>query len=101
MNAKITSAVAEIQGSIETKYRNQVPYPIAPRRTPEYREGMQKYREGEQKRVSQFRADLEKAFGFEKHPKRNLLWDKAWEHGHGSGLHDVLYYYEEFAQFVL
>ncbi len=44
-----------------------------------------------------FRADLADAYGLKDHPKEKMVWEKAWEHGHGNGLSEVLYWYDEFA----
>lgn len=47
-----------------------------------------------------FRKALAKEYGVKDHPKEAVLWRLAWEHGHSSGLHDVIYYYEDFLQLI-
>lgn len=45
-----------------------------------------------------FKADLEAAYDLTDHPRKEKVWAKAWEHGHGNGLSEVLYWYDEFAE---
>jgi hypothetical protein len=47
-----------------------------------------------------FRADLEQEFNTRGHPKADLLFAKAWSHGHASGLSDVYYWYDELYELV-
>ena len=48
-----------------------------------------------------FKADLEAEFGLSRHKKAGLLWHKAWERGHSSGLGEVLSAYEDLAELLL
>lgn len=48
-----------------------------------------------------FREDLEAEYGTKDHKLAQKLWDKAWEHGHSDGLNNVLYWYDEFAEFII
>ncbi len=55
----------------------------------------------EQKRLKdQFKADALKELGLSDHPKAELLWDKANEHGHGNGYSEVWIYLEDFAELL-
>ncbi|MGH7974860.1 MAG: hypothetical protein ACREBR_04995 [bacterium] len=47
-----------------------------------------------------FKLACEEDHGFVGHPKADLLWSKAWEHGHSSGLYEVYNYYNDFADFL-
>ena len=42
-----------------------------------------------------FESDLAAEYDMTDHPKRGMLWAKAWEEGHGSGLSDVEHWYSE------
>lgn len=46
------------------------------------------------------RSGLEKTFGLTDHPKRDLLWRKAWERGSASGLGGVENEYRDLAELV-
>jgi hypothetical protein len=46
------------------------------------------------------RERLEKENGLAEHPRREMLWNKAWEHGHSAGLADVEYYYDDMAELL-
>lgn len=48
----------------------------------------------------QFIDDLEKENGMENNPKKDILWAKAWEHGHSSGYEDVINIYEDLIELV-
>jgi hypothetical protein len=48
----------------------------------------------------EFEKDLAEAFGVVQHQKRERLFALAWEHGHASGLSDVLSFYEDFVELV-
>jgi len=61
----------------------------------------QRLRQNESReKTNQFKNDLALVNGIENHPKLNELWDKAWEHGHSSGLHDVKYYFEDLMELL-
>ena len=59
------------------------------------------YSEDERRLESQFKADLEAEYKMIGHPKADLLWGKAWDHGHANGLHEVAFYYGDFVELVL
>ena len=48
----------------------------------------------------QFKQDLEMEHGLDDHPKRDRLFELAWEHGHSSGYREVAIYYDEFAELL-
>ncbi len=54
-----------------------------------------------QVKEDELRASLEEEYGTEFHPKRSLLWSKAWEHGHSSGEADVRFWYGEMSELIL
>ncbi len=49
---------------------------------------------------TKFREDVEAENGMTDHPKRDLLWSKAWERGHSSGFSDVLSAYDDLVELV-
>jgi len=51
--------------------------------------------EAQRKEREDLRARLEEEWSMSDHPKRDTLWNKAWEHGHSSGLSGVRYWYED------
>ena len=44
------------------------------------------------------RTELEEEYGLQSHPTRDLVWNKAWEHGHSNGYSEVRYWYSEFVE---
>lgn len=63
----------------------------------EYKLDMNKYHLSKQKLINEFKQDLFVDFGVENNPKRNMVFDLAWEYGHSSGLEEV---YNQFDRFV-
>lgn len=47
------------------------------------------------------RRRLEDEYGMKRHPKREVLWNKAWEHGHACGESEVANWYGELFELVL
>lgn len=66
-----------------------------------YRAGVTAYRKAENEAVARFEEALADEFGLTNHPKRNKVWNMAWENGHSCGLTEVLGYYEDYADLVL
>lgn len=58
------------------------------------------YRVDEQRLKQDFREDMAKEEGVFGHSKEPKLFNLAWEHGHSSGLSEVLNYYQEFVELV-
>ena len=108
------------------KYKNQAPYPVKPKKPgmprgtdpasyhmyaddldahnqlmDVYREDIVKWnkRQGELDLV--FKADVLAENGLTGHPKADLVFSKAWEHGHSSGNNDVAYWVADLADLVL
>lgn len=46
------------------------------------------------------RKELEAKNDMTDHPKADLLWSKAWEHGHSSGLEDVRCWYNDLVELI-
>lgn len=100
------------------KYENKVPFPseVVPadvenmtvKQVREHKEAERKRRcegriawlAGEDAARELLRADLETEHGVVGNPKAEKLWSLAWEHGHGCGCGDVIFYYEEFVALV-
>lgn len=53
------------------------------------------------RQVESLRRRLEDEYETQTHPKRDLLWSKAWEHGHACGEAEVAHWYSEFAELVM
>lgn len=50
---------------------------------------------------SRFRLNLYRVLDIESHPKRDKLFEIAWEEGHSEGLGQVLYYAEKFSELLV
>lgn len=51
-------------------------------------------------RVLEFSKDLFKYHGVEQDPANSLIYAKAWEDGHSSGLHEVASLFEDYLDFL-
>lgn len=47
-----------------------------------------------------FKEDLEKEFGLENHPKKDRLYDIAYDHGHSSGYFEIYYEYSKLSDLL-
>ena len=47
-----------------------------------------------------FKADLEKKFGLKFHPKRDRLFEIAWDDGHSCGYSEVYWTYEKLSELL-
>jgi hypothetical protein len=47
-----------------------------------------------------FKEMLEGEFNLSQHPKKDMLFSKAWERGHSNGLHDVYCIYSDLAELL-
>lgn len=56
-------------------------------------------REDERRKITELRNKLEIEHRMVGHPKAELLWSKAWEHGH-SAMDDVGYWYSDLVELV-
>lgn len=65
------------------------------------REEMEKRRAVTDHRVRELRAKLEEEHGTKGHPKANLLWNKAWDHGHACGYSAVVSMYADLVELIL
>jgi len=65
-----------------------------------FREGRATYRALTNSLQAKLRADLEVEYEMVGHPKADLLWTKAWNAGHGTGLGDVIYHYGDLHELV-
>jgi hypothetical protein len=66
----------------------------------DYKESRARYNEESGRLYSLFRSDVEEANDMKGHPKADLLWSKAWEHGHSGGYGEVLSHYEDLVELV-
>ncbi len=58
------------------------------------------YNQDQHRLDTQFRADLEEESGMTGHPKASLLWDKAYDRGHSSGMGEVCIIYDDLLELV-
>ncbi len=66
----------------------------------DYRIAISNFKQQEAEQTLKFREDLESEYGLSEHPKRNVLWHLAWEHGHSSGLWNVYSWYDELSELL-
>lgn len=65
-----------------------------------FREARILQRQQEAKETADFKLKLEEKYGTSNNPKRDMLWDKAWDYGHSSGYSEVESYYSDFLELV-
>lgn len=82
------------------EFNNKVPYPDRGGDRTVRSAALRAYHAGQDVANAEFRVALESENHMLNHPKADRLWDLAWEHGHSSGLQDVIHYYEEFLSLV-
>lgn len=91
------------------EFNNKLPYPKRDSRTcgvdspaqrALYESAVEAYRREERRLVALFREELAREHALLFHSKEELVWQKAWDHGHANGLSEVAYWYEEFAELV-
>lgn len=58
------------------------------------------YQQDCNQKICDFRIALEEEFETTDHPKKDKLWNLAWERGHSSGLSEVYCEYQELAEFI-
>ena len=54
----------------------------------------------ENNKLIEFKKDLEEDFGFENHPKKDILYNIAWEDGHSNGFYEVYLEYEKLSELI-
>ena len=57
-----------------------------------YKKKLSEWRVSESKLLMEFKKDLFEDLGITNNPKNELLFSKAWEHGHSAGFHEVYGY---------
>ena len=57
-----------------------------------YKEKLSEWRDSESKLLMEFKKDLFEELDIVDNPKNELLFSKAWEHGHSAGFHEVYVY---------
>jgi hypothetical protein len=79
-------------------YKTKFVYPE--RSNPQYTSIRNLYRNDEARLQQQFKMDLFSEHGVTGHPKAELCYAKAWEHGHAYGLSEVATYFEDFVELI-
>lgn len=77
-----------------------MPYPGFKSKDPANKEERRKYYEIEAQLMSQFKQDLIAEHYATGWPKVDLCYEKAWEHGHSAGLHEVVTYFEDLVELL-
>jgi len=49
---------------------------------------------------AKFREALEKEYGMQNHPKKDKIWEKAWDDGHSGGWTEILITYDELVELI-
>ena len=65
-----------------------------------YVDAVQAHKEKTRQLEDQFKADLEAEFGVENNPKKDKLYEKAWDRGHAYGLGDVYIAYADLVELI-
>ncbi len=66
-----------------------------------YNEDMKAYRKDQQRLDLEFKRAAFKYCDIDQHEKRHRAWEMAWEHGHSSGLGDVLQFLDELSELLI
>ena len=66
-----------------------------------YRQEQTAYNERQTALHEEFKHDLIEENGLASNPKVELLFSKAWEHGHSAGYQEVAYWFNDLAELVL
>jgi hypothetical protein len=66
-----------------------------------YMNALDAYRLETQRLTDEFKEELERMYLHDpENPKKDLLFEKAWSHGHSSGLHEVESWYDDLSELV-
>lgn len=65
-----------------------------------YKEQHTKYRAEERRLYEEFKQDLFEEYRVQEHPKRENVFNLAWEHGHASGYSEVYNYFGDFVELI-
>ncbi len=68
---------------------------------PEYKAKKDAYDAKSRDLLDEFKKDLFEEYGVTNNPKKDLLWSKAWDHGHSSGLGNVEYHFRDLVDLIL
>lgn len=77
-------------------YKTKLPFALRSRN----KEVNEAYNKDVARLEAEFKRDLEAAEGLENHPKRDLLYAKAFDLGHSAGYHEVANYYSDLAELL-
>lgn len=79
-------------------YKSKLPYPSL--KDPERGIKRQAYQADDARLYQEFKQDMFKSYGVENHPKVEVAWRIAWDHGHASGYSEVDLYFSELAELL-
>lgn len=68
--------------------------------TEAYRAAIEVFTAEERRRMKEFAEDLFILCGVDDDPARHIIFGKAWDEGHASGLYEVRYCFEELLEFL-
>lgn len=66
----------------------------------EKRDALMARYEKEAREKQAHKLELAKEHGLADHPKLDLLYEKAWQHGHANGWNEVAFWFEDLAELV-
>ena len=85
--------------SIKTKSGNVIEGVVFDEKA--HKAAIRKYIDAANDVEARFRQAVIDHLGIADNPKRDLLFEKAWSHGHAGGFNDVLYWAEELVDLIL
>lgn len=85
-------------GSLKQKYPNYVIQKILNEEA--YKEQRTKWNVENARLHNEFKEDIFEEFGFQDHPKRERVFELAWDRGHSSGFSEVYLVFEELVELI-
>lgn len=79
-------------------YSSKLPWPS--HKDPERAAKRQAYQADVARLREEFKQDMAKSYGVENHPKVEVAFRIAWDHGHGNGYTEVDSYFSELAELL-
>jgi hypothetical protein len=81
-------------------YKPRTPYPSKSIPREKFVEERRKWHSELSRLEQEFKRDALEECGILGHPKADLAYAKAWDRGHSSGLHEVLYELQDLAELI-
>jgi len=81
------------------KYDNLLPYPSR-KSDPNYDNRLGAYRDMQHRLMMKFEDDALTEVGLADHPKKHVIYSKAWQDGHSGGMSEVFGHLLDLAEFI-